>query len=291
MAILFEPWKQFQHPIVRQLAFCIASPNILSSIPSALSITHHFEFHTNIFWQTQFENYFPRLQQLDKNPQPLLDFIAQLKSTRLGLRFEYLLWFWLKDSTYHPFRLLGHSIQIIHAKQTLGELDFLLFNEESQQIEHWEVALKFYLAENNFNLNHWYGLNRTDTLHRKLTHFTQKQFQFDAVHQHDIQKRFAILKGQLYLPQSFVQLANDIHSKNLKIPNWINQSRNIGQWGYHIPQQAHYRLQRQEWICPNANITSSAAQWWTNGLYKCLKKDQYFMFRQSIFNCLNVEQL
>ena len=35
------------------------------------------------------------------------------KSTRLGLRFENLLWFWLQEDQYHPYQLLGHSIQKI----------------------------------------------------------------------------------------------------------------------------------------------------------------------------------
>lgn len=37
--------------------------------------------------------------------------MSRLKSTRLGLRFENLLWFWLQEDQYHPYQLLGHSIQ------------------------------------------------------------------------------------------------------------------------------------------------------------------------------------
>ncbi len=44
------------------------------------------------------------------------------------------------------------------------------------------------------------GLNRTDTLNRKLKHFTHKQFQFQQALDTDIQARFAVLKGQLFLP-------------------------------------------------------------------------------------------
>lgn len=286
MTMLFEPWKQFQHSAVRQLAFSIASPNILSSIPFELSLQHAFDLHPNTFWQQQYENYHPRLLELDQNPQPLIDFLAQLKSTRLGLRFEYLMWFWLQDDLYHHFKLIGHSIQIIQGKQTLGELDFLLFNTQTQKIEHWEVALKYYLAEANLSLQYWYGLNRTDTLQRKLHHFTQKQFQFETVQDHSIQKRFAVLKGQLYLPTTHEKILD-----TLNIPTWANQARNIGQWGHHIPQQNYYRLQRQEWICNDATISSSPAHWWSNGLYKSTEKEQFYMFRQASFVCLNVEQL
>lgn len=287
MTMLFEPWKQFQHSAVRQLAFSIASPNILSNIPSELSLQHAFNLHPNAFWQQQYENYHPRLLELDQNPQPLIDFLARLKSTRLGLRFEYLMWFWLQDDMYHHFKIIGHSIQIIQGKQTLGELDFLLFNTQTQKIEHWEVALKYYLAEANLSLKHWYGLNRTDTLQRKLNHFTQKQFQFETIQDQSIQERFAVLKGQLYLPTVH---KNILDNKSLasNIPKWVNQARNLGHWGHHIPQQSYYRLQRQEWICNDATISSPPAHWWNNGLYKSTEKEHFYMFRQAPFIYLNV---
>ena len=304
MTMLFEPWKQFHHPAVRQLAFSIASPNILSSLPTELHLRHTFNLHCNDFWQQHYKNYQVRLFELDQNPEPLLAFLAQLKSTRLGLRFEYLMWFWLQDEAFHDLRLLGHSIQIIHGRHTLGELDFLLFNTTTQQIEHWEVALKYYLAEVSYDLQYWYGLNRTDTLQRKLNHFTEKQFQFETVSQHNIQKRYAVLKGQLFLPAHKTQdlnyainnlIFNHPESKvspiNTTIPSWINPHRNIGQWGHFIPQQNYYRLQRQEWICHDAKISSPAAYWWTNGLYKSIKKEQFFMFRQPPFIRTNVEHL
>ena len=287
MTMLFEPWKQFQHSAVRQLAFSIASPNILSNIPSELSLQHAFNLHPNAFWQQQYENYHPRLLELDQNPQPLIDFLARLKSTRLGLRFEYLMWFWLQDDMYHHFKIIGHSIQIIQGKQTLGELDFLLFNTQTQKIEHWEVALKYYLAEANLSLKYWYGLNRTDTLQRKLNHFTQKQFQFETIQDQSIQERFAVLKGQLYLPTVHKNIL-DSESLASNIPKWVNQARNLGHWGHHIPQQSYYRLQRQEWICNDATISSPPAHWWNNGLYKSTEKEHFYMFRQAPFIYLNV---
>ncbi len=88
------------------------------------------------------------------------------------------MWFWLLDHRYHAYELLGHSIQIIDGARTTGELDFLIKNTETNQVEHWEVALKYYLGEIDLSLTTWYGLNRTDTLNRKLKHFTHKQFQF-----------------------------------------------------------------------------------------------------------------
>ncbi|MCH7295913.1 DUF1853 family protein [Acinetobacter higginsii] len=268
----FEPWLQFNNPIVRHLAFCIASPSILAQIPNELNVKHHFELHHDSIWHTHYQNYEQRLKQLDQQPQPLIDFLAQLKSTRLGLRFENLLWFWLLDDDYHPYQLLGHSIQKIAGAVTLGELDFVVLNTQTNEIEHWEVALKYYLGENELDLAQWYGLNREDTLHRKLKHFTERQFQFSEANQYQIQRKFAVMKGQLYLPHE---------QNNLNLPSWINASRRLGQWGTQIPQTPYYRLQRHEWLCPDQHASSQPALWWSNGLYY---QDQptpsYYMFRQ-----------
>ncbi|NNP67786.1 DUF1853 family protein [Acinetobacter sp. Ac_5812] len=268
----FEPWLQFNNPIVRHLAFCIASPSILAEIPNELNVKHHFELHHDSIWHTHYQNYEQRLKQLDQQPQPLIDFLAQLKSTRLGLRFENLLWFWLLDDDYHPYQLLGHSIQKIAGAVTLGELDFVVLHTRTNEIEHWEVALKYYLGENELDLAQWYGLNREDTLQRKLKHFTERQFQFSEANHHQIQRKFAVMKGQLYLPQE---------RNNLNLPSWINTSRRLGHWGTHIPQTPYYRLQRHEWLCPDLKPSSQTAVWWSNGLYyQDQPTSSYYMFRQ-----------
>ena len=268
---LDEPWLEFKTLLVRQLAFCICSPNILAAIPPELTLKHHFQLHKHEIWRQHFQNYHSRLLYLDQHPQELIDFLHQLKSTRLGLRFEMLIWFWLLDQNYHCYQLIGHSIQKISGAKTLGELDFLLLNTETQKVEHWEVALKYYLAETHLNLGHWYGLNRSDTLFRKLNHFSQQQFQFDEALQHPIQQRYAVLKGQLFLP---------IHAA-LQPPYWVNQQRRLGYWGHQMPAKCEnfYRLQRSEWICPEMMPTSQTAHWWTEGLYLQKELSLFYMFR------------
>jgi hypothetical protein len=268
----FEPWLQFKHPIVRHLAFCIASPNILTHIPNELNVQHHFELHSDTIWQGHYQRYEQRLKQLDQHPQALIDFLAQLKSTRLGLLFENLIWFWLLDDDYHTYQLLGHSIQKIAGAVTLGELDFVVFNQQTAEVEHWEVALKYYLGEGQFALAQWYGLNRQDTLQRKLKHFTERQFQFTEANQHQLQRKFAVMKGQLYLPSL---------SDHLIRPTWVNASRRLGQWGTQIPKTPYYRLQRHEWLCPDQQASSQPALWWTNGLYyQDQSEPTFYMFRQ-----------
>ena len=271
-----EVWLTYKTPLIRQLAFSVASPNILCAVPEQLPIQHAFEFHSDTFWQQHYHAYQSRLAYLDSHPEAVYDFLNQLKSTRLGLRFEMLMWFWLRDRDYHPFELLGHSIQIIDGAKTVGELDFLLRNHDTQQVEHWEVALKYYLAEADCSLAHWYGLNRSDTLARKLNHFSQKQFQFKQALDIPIQRRFAVLKGQLYF--AIHHLAQ---SSTTLTPHWINRARRLGLWGSDIPAQAEqfYRLQRHEWICQNTQASSLPNQWWGDGLYYQEAHSQFYMYR------------
>ncbi|HRA92255.1 MAG TPA: DUF1853 domain-containing protein, partial [Acinetobacter sp.] len=71
----FEPWLQFKTPIVRQLAFCIASQTLLNEVPPDLEMKHSFEFHQQHIWQTYYHAYKSRLLKLDRNPRELVEFL------------------------------------------------------------------------------------------------------------------------------------------------------------------------------------------------------------------------
>lgn len=272
MPSYFEPWLDYQQPVVRQLAFCLASPNLICSTPTELQQqqSHPFAWHDDDFWKQHYLNYIPKLRRLDQDPQTLIDFLASLKSTRLGLRFEYLIWFWLLDADYHCYDLLAHSHQVIEGAYTRGELDFVLFNRQSQSIEHWEVALKYYLGESDLSLAHWYGLNRDDTLNKKLRHFCLQQFKFDQIGDTTITQRFAVMKGQFYLPIQRNGCPTNItpcnHEPSQRLPAWLNLQRRLGIWGHQI-QPSYRRLNRLEWLCPDQQSNTKPVQWWCNGLY------------------------
>lgn len=267
----YEPWQRFSTPIVRQLAFAIASPNLIQYFPHQLHAEKSIDVHSCLLWQQYFTAYLPRLIFLDQHPQELLNFLTKIKSTRLGLRFEALLWFWLQDQENQYFELLGHSIQHHANGKTLGEMDFLLRNQQTQHIEHWEVCLKYYLAAPTLELGTWIGLNPEDTLLHKLSHLLDQQFQFDTALNHCIEKRYAVIKGQFYLPVT-----------HAPIPDWLNPQRRLGIWCAHFPKTGRWRhLSRQEWLCPfpcHSDISSNPI-WWTNGLYYNQSTEQFLMLR------------
>ncbi|KAA8734433.1 DUF1853 family protein [Acinetobacter qingfengensis] len=269
----YEPWLEFKHPIVRQLAFAIASPDLITQFPKSMHLNQDIQMHSSTFWQNCFKHYHARLHFLDQYPQQLLDFLSQIKSTRLGLRFEGLLWFWLQDSCNGYYDLLGHSIQYHQGSITLGEIDFLLRNRQTGEIEHWEVCLKYYLAEPNLSIHGWIGLNPEDTFLQKLQHLVQQQFKFQRALNHPIEKRWIVIKGQLFLPWN-----------HQKIPSWINIERRLGTWQNRIPEHLSglRRLSRQEWLCPVYEQHYSNQQkiyWWTDGLYYQFDHNYFLMLK------------
>ncbi len=264
-------WVQFQDEDVRDLAFAIASPDILGSWPSGYYPQRQIHLGLSVPWHHWFSCYKDRLAQLDANPAPLKAHLASLKSHRLGLRFESLLVFWLNDRDYHPFKLIAHNIQVHMHGVTRGEIDFLIQNQESKGIEHWEVALKFYLGEWDFSPEQWYGIERKDTLARKLTRSVTHQFEYTEALGYPIDVRRLILKGRLFYPMN----------QTSQVPAWVNSEHLWGYWGHVLPEldaqamtgtgRVWRKASRAEWLTRRTVDTHSVDPWSTErqGLWLC----------------------
>ncbi|RZU38374.1 hypothetical protein EV700_2305 [Fluviicoccus keumensis] len=200
---LQESLRLWRHPDVRNLAWALASPALLRELPDS---AHPVRILDDRFWLPLFAAYRPRLDALERDPSPLVEFLAAHKNHRLGYYFEYLLLFWLQDEAFHPFRLIRHRATIMAGKITVGELDFLLRNTDSGKVEHWEAAVKFYLGHPPLTVaGHWIGPNSHDTLGAKLTHLARQQFRFDAFEDHVIEQRCLVMKGQLFYPPGLTE--------------------------------------------------------------------------------------
>lgn len=279
-------WMQFKHQIVRELAFCIASPPLMRAWPNKAALNRAIDLPSAEFWQTQFQHYLTRLKQLDQNPFELEQHLLSARSSRLGIRFEHLLTFWLLDDQYHCYTLIGQSIKRMDGTRTLGELDFLLRNRTTGQIEHWEVAIKFYLGESEFFAEQWLGLNRRDSLGRKINHLQQHQFNSDHISGQTIETRRAIIKGRLFYPVDRLVTSTNFDSTHQDInlaASWISHQHLKGAWGTVIPSTPlNYtwrRAQRLEWITPNASAKPlTTAAYWNSGLYFLLDRQNSVVF-------------
>lgn len=284
-----QPWLAFSRPNVRDLAYALCCPPVLLHMPKNIqpqaqqkspTLPNNLVLPNTAFWHTHFVNYLPKLQALEANPQPLNQFLGQqLTSFRLGFRFEALLLFWLQDTAYHHYQLIAHNIQIFantgNNATTTGELDFLVHNTATNDIEHWEVAIKFFLGEAPFTPAHWKGLKGADNLAKKTQHMLTKPFS----HQHvmvdgvtyKVDKRVAIIKGRFFEP---VHEQAALAQANLA---WLNPALPRGKWYNHIPTlhdqetQQWRAARRVEWFtkrdCYDAFDLGTHPKQKANGIY------------------------
>ncbi len=187
--------KQLRTPAVRDLAWVIGSPPLLDARFSA----YQGKVAGNVFCQQALAACSENLLALDHNPAPLLQFITQQPTRRLGYYFETLVEYWLRQAS--GIELLAHNLPVRDAQRTIGEFDFL-FRQQGIVI-HWETAIKFYLQAAPGEQQHVFvGPGGYDRLDLKVDRIFQHQLQLsnaEANHQH-VDAAQAFVKGMLFYP-------------------------------------------------------------------------------------------
>ena len=228
------PWEAYQRPYVRDLAYVLACPNVLTEWLDFAphQNTHTVSVHSANFWRQQFEAYQQRLEELDTTNayQALTRYLLKRPSpNRLGFHFEGLLSFWLEDGfarKLHPYETLASNVQLYNGKQTTGELDLILYNHKEHLMEHWELAIKFFMGSPPFEPINWVGINSNDNLQRKMTHMQTKQFCSVWVDTKNhgkvkIDKRYGVIKGRFFLP---------INRHHFSYPTWLTPTFPMHEW-------------------------------------------------------------
>ncbi|PIE46930.1 MAG: hypothetical protein CSA42_05850 [Gammaproteobacteria bacterium] len=233
----------FKRPFVQDLAFALVCPNAIKNWQNQTvdkNKQQDINIHSPKFWQQQFTNYQARLKQLDytNEYQTLTKFLMRCASPhRLGFHFESLMLFWLKDGfalKLHPFEVIAHNVQISKNGQTFSELDFIIFNHHTNLVEHWELAIKFYLGHPPFEPINWIGINSEDNLQRKIDHMTTKPFSINKIETNHhqglpknkllkIDKRYAIIKGRFFKPYTK-------NESDFTHPTWLTDSFPLHTW-------------------------------------------------------------
>jgi len=243
-----------RHPRVRDLAWVMAAPSLVDARhgPWAGRVVN------DAWCQTQLRAHFDWLQALDRNPQPLLDWLARRPDRRLGPRFEQLVEYWLQHLP--QIRFHGRGIVIGNGERTLGEFDFLFYDEARQKAIHWEVAVKYYLRHGKGGACRWYGPNPRDRWDIKIPHLFERQLQlaqrpearpvldnagWSGVHAE------ALVRGWLFSPWH-----EDWRQPEV-VPEGAAHGHLRGWWIYHeagLPETApstRWRvLERLEWLAP-----------------------------------------
>lgn len=180
-------FASLQHQAVRDLAWCCLSSPLLSAFPNSdARILPLPEMHQDLVqW----------LKHLDQNPEPILQSLAQIKSTRLGIYYEQLWSFYFSHQPH--WQLLAQNLPVYRGKVTLGAFDFLC--RYGDAFWHIETAVKFYLCDTRNpreaeDWHRWLGPNSNDRLDLKLARLGTHQL---PLHQTD--------EGQARLAQAFPQ--------------------------------------------------------------------------------------
>lgn len=233
-AMPYSPWEEYRRPYVRDLAYALACPDVLTKWLdfAPYQNTHTIAVHHAEFWQVQYSAYRERLIELDTTNayQQLTRYLLSRPSpNRLGFHFEGLLSFWLEDGfarQLHAYEILASNVQLFCGKQTSGELDLILYNHQDKITEHWELAIKFFMGSAPFTPVNWVGINSNDNLERKMTHMQTKQFRSVWVDTKNngrvkIDKRYGVIKGRFFLP---------ITLDDFSYPDWLEMSFPMHKW-------------------------------------------------------------
>ncbi|MFK8329474.1 DUF1853 family protein [Pseudomonas sp. BJa5] len=166
--------RQLRQPPVRDLAWVILAPPMLHQTPWP---QRHPLAASD--WVADPGRLRQWLLALDRDSSPLLDWLAQATTRRLGLYYERLWQFTLQHAP--GVTLLAANLPIRSAGHTLGELDILL--RDADGVHHQELAIKLYLGPpggDGQDPAHWLGPGCHDRLDRKLAHLRDHQLPISA---------------------------------------------------------------------------------------------------------------
>lgn len=168
---LAEVMPRLMHPQVRDLAWALLSPPLLTDTPAPQR--HPLAASR---WASHPGELADWLLLHDHQPAVLVDWLSQHNVRRLGLYYERLWQFALSQAP--DVDLLVANLPIRQGGHTLGELDLLLHDAEG--VHHLELAVKFYLGlgtGNRCEHDHWVGPGAHDRLDIKLQRLCQHQLQ------------------------------------------------------------------------------------------------------------------
>jgi len=192
----------------------------------------------------------------------------------LGIYFEQLLSFYF---SHHPsFTLVCKNLQANSLERTIGEYDFIVLNNHTNEYYHIEVAVKFYLGFQSLDVNipknaplynwhYWLGPNKKDTLAIKMRHLLEHQLRLSEKSAGiDALRTIGIKPGQLnirlLMTGRFYYPAPEDLSISLAAPEYSNPQGRQKQYWFSAEYISHYLLKNNTAtsVCMDGNVTDIA---------------------------------
>ncbi|MCF8278672.1 MAG: DUF1853 family protein [Flavobacteriales bacterium] len=119
------------------------------------------------------------LQELDSRPDEVNAHFHNLGAMPMGKYFEQLLFYIIDKDERFEIVLKNHQVQ--EGNITIGELDLLLRDTATGQLEHWEIALKYYLqSAPSSDFSAMIGPDAKDNLDQKMKKLTEHQMRLSS---------------------------------------------------------------------------------------------------------------
>jgi uncharacterized protein len=244
--------QQLHQPVVRDLAWVVLSPPLLSNPPCP----QRHPLSASQWWR-QPGLLGDWLRRQDHDSSALHAWLAQSSVRRLGLYYERLWQFILHAAP--DVEVLAANLPIRQQGHTLGELDLLL--RDDQGVHHLELAIKFYLGVHTSKDNapsNWLGPGGHDRLDIKLDHLRSHQLPLSGRHE----ARPSLTNLNITPPQAALWLSGYLFypwMAGIAPPQGANPEHLRGCW----VAQRHWEefsatrtderwqpLQRQAWLSP-----------------------------------------
>ncbi|WP_070962755.1 DUF1853 family protein [Vibrio sonorensis] len=181
-------------------------------------------------------------------PVPALESSVRYNGNpRLGFVYQHLVNQVLLNSKRYSIEL--EEIQLNDSGRTLGAIDMIVKDKITNKLEHWEVAIKFYLLHQGT----WYGPNAHDQLDKKLERMLNHQLNMsdskpfvEQFSDYIPDEKRLLLQGRLYV-NPFDKSPLPTHCKGYQ----INPSQISGFWCYHRQwaqiDEPLYQLEKVDW--------------------------------------------
>jgi hypothetical protein len=247
-AELHELPRHLRRPAVRDLAWTLLSPALLSAPPCPQR--HPL---AGSAWAGDPQRLHDWLRALDADDRPLRDWLAKLTSRRLGLYYEGLWQFALAQAP--GVELLASNLAIRAGGRTLGELDILM--RDGEGTHHLELAIKLYLGptvDDGRDPVQWLGPGCHDRLGSKLAHVAGHQLPMSA----DAQSREALAALGVAQVQAHLWLGGYLFYPwpgHAEPPAGANPRHLRGRWvrrsDWRVAADEHWQpLARHAWLAP-----------------------------------------
>ncbi|MCA9016235.1 MAG: DUF1853 family protein [Planctomycetaceae bacterium] len=166
----------------------------------------------------------------------LENYLAPYSHFRIGTYFEGLVLYWLEHIC--RLKIIARHQQIFEANQTIGEID-ILFEDEAGVVNHWEIAVKFYLYDpgENHTGSHFVGPNVKDTFEKKMRRLFGFQLPLSQAHFPEVTRRQAFVKGMIFYHPD--------HPAPTRLPEKLSPTHLRGSW-LHLSELSRLTAQHGE---------------------------------------------